>query len=72
MYVDSNNLARVRRDIIKNKKPTDAEIMIKIELKTVRNEKGNPQADNTETQLECDETFLGFDSEGEAVLLKDC
>ena len=49
MYVDSNNLARVRRDIIKNKKPTDAEIMIKVELKTVRNEKGNPQADNTET-----------------------
>ena len=24
--------------------------MIKVELKTVRNEKGNPQADNMETQ----------------------
>ena len=72
MYVDSNNLARVRWDIIINKKPTEAEIMIKVELKTVRNEKGNPQADNMETQLEYDETFLGFDSEGEAVVLKDC
>lgn len=68
-----NKLGSVRRDIIKNKRLTDAETkMIKDEFKTARNEKVNPQADNTETESENDEIFLGFDSEVEAVVLKDC
>ena len=46
--------------------------MIEDEFKTARNEKCKPQADNTETELEDNEIFLGSDSEGEAVVLKYC
>ena len=43
----------MRRDIIKRKMFTDAEIiLIKDKFKTARNEKGNPQADNIETESE--------------------
>lgn len=46
--------------------------MIRNDLKIVRNEKGNPQSDNAETESEDDKIFLGFESEGKAVALKDC
>ena len=48
----------MRRDIIKRKMFTDAEIiLIKDKFKTARNEKGNPQADNTETESEYGEIW---------------
>ena len=39
-------------------------------FKIVRDEEGNPQTNNVETESE-DRIFLGFDKEGEAVVLKD-
>ena len=71
-YLDANKLLNVRRNII-NKRLTDAEtIMIEDSFKAARNEKVNPKADNTETELEGNETFCSFDSEDEAADLKDC
>lgn len=45
--------------------------MIKNELKTARNKRGDPQANNMETESEDNGTVLGFDSEGHAAILKD-
>ena len=58
--------------IIKNKRISDAKIiMIKDEFKIVRNKKVNPQTDKIKVESEDDELFLGFGSEGEAVVLRD-
>ena len=57
--------------IIKNKRISDAKIMIKDEFKIVRNKKVNPQTDKIKVESEDDELILGFGSEGEAVVLRD-
>lgn len=63
-YIDANKLANRRRDI-KNKKVTDAErAMTEDEFKTAWNEKCKLLADNTETESDDNETFLGSDNEG--------
>lgn len=45
--------------------------MIKNELKTARNKRGDPQAINMETESEDNGIVVGFDSEGHAAILKD-
>ena len=71
-YIDANKLANVRRDIIKNERFTKVEIiMIKDELKTARNRKGNQQADNTETESEDEVKFLGFIQTDCKVIVED-
>ena len=48
----------VRTNTIKKKKSPAAKIiMIRNDLKIVRNEKGNPQSDNAETESEDDKIF---------------
>ena len=45
--------------------------MIKNELKTARNKRGDPQANNMEIESEDNGIVVGFDSEGHAAILKD-
>ena len=62
----------MKRDLIKNSRLRDAEItIIKDEFKTARNGKGYLHVGNTETEWEDNETFLGFNGEGKAAVLKE-
>ena len=80
-YIDANKLANVRRDVLHKKRLTEAEINgIKEQVKAIVLKIKN----NIETRKECgekytieiesenEEIFLGFDTDGEAVVLKDC
>ena len=80
-YIDANKLANVRRDVLNKKRLTEVEINgIKEEVKAVlwkiknniekREEYG--EKEKIEVESEDEEIFLGFDSDGEVVVLKDC
>ena len=73
MYIDTNKLANVRRDVMKKKRLTDAELQeIKNEVKTII-KKINEKVvvtEEPESESEDDKFFVGFDIEGESVMLR--
>ena len=79
-YIDANKLANIRRDILKKKRISDAEIYeIKEEVKTIiKKIKNDLRIRDGQTKVKKDkesddeEIFLGFDDDGEAVMLKQC
>ena len=75
MYIDANKLANVRQDVMKKKRLTDAELQeIKNEVKTVikKIKENVVVTEQPESESEDKEIFVGFDSEGELVMLKEC
>ena len=79
--MDANKLANVRKDVLHEKRLTESEInenkeeVIAIVSKIKNNiEKREEygEKDTTEIESEDEEIFLGFDSDGEAVVLKNC
>ena len=75
MYIDANKLANVRRDVMKKKRLTDAELQkIKNEVKTVikKIKENVVVTEQAESESEDKEIFVGFDSEREPVMLKEC
>ena len=80
-YIDAKKLANVRRDVLHKKRLTEVEIneikeVVKGIVSKIKNniekrvEYG--EKDTIETESEDEEIFLGFDSDGEAVVLKNC
>ena len=67
MYIDTNKLANVRRDVIKKKRLTGAVVQeIKTEVKTItkKPKKKVVATEQPESESEDKKTFLGFDNEG--------
>ena len=80
-YIDAKKLANVRRDVLHKKRLTEVEIneikeVVKGIVSKIKNniekrvEYG--EKDTIEIESEDEEIFLGFDSDGEAVVLKNC
>ena len=78
--MDANKLANVRRDVLHEKRLTESKINENKEVKAIiskiknntekREEYG--EKDTIEIESEDEEIFLGFHSDGEAVVLKNC
>ena len=75
LYIDANKLANVRRDIVRKKRLTDAEFPeIKSEVKAIikKIKEKVVVTEQPEIESEDKEIFVGFWSEGERVILKEC
>ena len=81
VYTDANKLSSVRKDILHKKRLMEVEInKIKEEVKPAVSKIGNNvenreeygEKDTIKIESEDEEILLGFDSDGEAVVRKDC
>ena len=75
LYIDANKSANVRRDVMKKNKITDAELHeIKNEAKTIikKIKEKLVATEQPESESENEEILVGFDTEGEPVMLKEC
>ena len=72
LYIDANKLVNERRDVMKKKRLTEAELQeIKNEVKTIiKKIKKNLYYWATWKWIRNEEIFLGFDTEREPVMLK--
>ena len=68
LYIDANKLANVRQDVMKEKRLTEANFRKEKQVKTEK----VVVTKQPESELEGEEIFVGFDSEGKPVILKEC